>query len=331
MGRQVREQIDRTMTIDLAERGIGHLYAAARARVGAPLAWAAAEKLAALPKGSVALLTTGMATRPHVSPRIAENDGPAGAAALARVLSEALEVIPVLLAEEGMLPALIGVFQAAGMVPVSLEEARRTTQPGGRLAVAVPWPYPLEDSSEETAVALVEQLKPSLAFATERVGRNDRGVYHGMRGVNYGRGLAHVDLVVEAAQARGIPTVCVGDGGNEIGMGLIADAVRERVAFGRHCICGCGGGIGAVTGCDVLVTSTVSNWGCAAVADCLAVLLDRRDLVHSAEHEAMLLRRSTELGLINSPAGRVDADVDGIPLRAHLAAVELLAEIARRA
>ena len=60
----MREQIDRLMTTDLAGRGIAALHAAATAAGGQPLAWAAAERLAAIAPGSVVLVTTGMATRP---------------------------------------------------------------------------------------------------------------------------------------------------------------------------------------------------------------------------------------------------------------------------
>lgn len=325
------DQIDRVMTIDVAGRGIAELHAAAVAAAGGPLAWTAARRLAAIARGSVVLVTTGMATRPHVSPRVIENDGPAGAAVLSRVLSEGLEAIPVLVAEETMLEPLAEIFQAAGMVRVSLEEARRSAGPGGRLSVVVTSPYPAADPSPQTATRLLDALQPAAAISVERVGRNDRGVYHGARGVDYGAGLAHLDLVFEECGRRGVPTVCVGDGGNEIGMGLIAETVREGVRFGRECACGCGGGIAAVTACDSLVAATVSNWGCAAVADCLAVSLRRPDLLHTAAEEERLLRRGVELGLINSPAGRVDPDVDSIPLASHLAVVELLRELALRA
>ena len=271
-----------------------------------------------------------MATRPQVSPGIAENDGPAGAAVVARVLSEALDVIPVLLAEERLLPALTAVFQAAGLTPVSLLEAGRVAAAGARLSVVVPRPYPVDVASDQAPVELLEQIRPALAFSTERAGRNSRGVYHGSRGVDYRVGLAQIDRAFEEAARRGIPTLCVGDGGNEIGMGLVAEAVQQHVRFGDRCLCGCGGGIGAVTGADVLVTAAVSNWGCIAVANCLAVLLDRKDLLHTAPREAALLRRGVEVGLINSSGGRVDADVDGIPEATHLAVAELLREICDR-
>ena len=62
-------------------------------------------------------------------------------------------------------------------------------------------------------------------------------------------------------------------------------------------------------------------------------LLDalRPKVVLSVERAAALLRRGVDLGLIDSPAGIVDANVDAIPLATHLDVVELLREIAVRA
>jgi hypothetical protein len=53
-------------------------------------------------------------------------------------------------------------------------------------------------------------------------------------------------------------------------------------------------------------------------------------LLHTPDLEEVLLRRGVEVGLINSTQGRVDPNVDGIPLASHKAVVELLGELARR-
>ncbi len=326
------EMMDRVVALDLAGRGIEGLYTAARERAGEPLCLAAARRLVAVPRGSVVLLTTGQASRAWITTRIAESDGPAGTAAVARALALGLDAIPVLLAEEELLPALGAIFTAAGLSSVTLQESRRTALTGGRLAVFVPRAFPTEHAQAEAAARpLLDEMQPAALFAAERAGRNDRGIYHNARGVDYGVGKARIDAVFAEAQRRGIPTAAVGDGGNELGMGAIGDAVRQHVRYGDRCLCGCGGGIGAATGCDALVVATCSNWGCYAVANCLALLLADAALLHTPEREELLLRRGVDLGLINSPAGVVDPNVDAIPLATHLAAVELLREIASRA
>lgn len=327
----MEDSFDRLVNMDLAQRGIEHLYAAARAKIGRPLALAAAQQLANVRPGSVVLLTTGSASRAWISPAIVENDGPAGAAVVARALSLAFNVIPVVLCEQALHASIGALFQTAGMAVLPLEEARRIHLPGGRLSVAVLRDYPADDAqAQASASTVLNELQPSLLFATERPGMNERGIYHNARGVDYGQNKARIDYVFHEASRRHIPTIGVGDGGNEIGMGLIAEAVQQHVQWGKQCNCGCGAGIGAATATDVLMTATVSNWGCYAIVACLAALLKQPDVLHTPEQEEILLRRGVELGMINSPQGRVDPHVDALPLSTHKAVVELLRELAMR-
>ncbi len=327
----MEERMDQLVNLDFGGRGIEHLYHAARDKVGKSLVKAAAEKLAAVPRGATVLITTGSASRAWISSTVVENDGPAGAAAVARALSLALDVIPVILVERALFGPVGGIFQAAGMCMITMEEARRTAMPGGRLSVAVLHDYPTDDAEGAAqAGPLLDELQPSLLFATERPGRNVKQIYHSSRGVDYGQDKARIDYIFDEANRRGIPTIGVGDGGNEIGMGLIAEAIRQHVDYGERCACGCGAGVGAVTSADVLVTAAVSNWGCYAVTASFAALLKNPDLLHTSEQEEVLLMRGAELGLINSPLGRVDPNVDAIPLASHKAVVELLREMAMR-
>jgi D-glutamate cyclase len=327
----MEERMDRLVNIDFGGRGIEGLYEAAREKIGKPLVLAAAEKLAAVPPGSVVLMTTGSVSRAWISARICENDGPAGAAVVARALTLGLDAIPVVYAEEALLGVIGDIYRAAGMSLVSLEEARRTSMPGGKLAVAVMRSYPLDDEQGRAqAGRVLDEIRPALVFSTERVGRNVNDIYHNARGVDFGMGRARIDYVFDEALRRGIPSVAVGDGGNEIGMGLIPEAIARHVQFGDTCNCGCGAGLGAVTSTDVLVTAACSNWGCYAITASLATLLGKPELLHTPDLEEVLLRRGVEIGLINSSQGRVDPNVDGIPLECHKAITALLRELALR-
>lgn len=327
----MEERMDRLVNLDFGSRGIDGLYEAAREKIGKPLVLAAAEKLAAVPPGSTVLMTTGSVSRAWISAAICENDGPAGAAVVARALSQGLDVIPVVYAEEALLPGIAAIFRLAGMSIVTLEEARRTAMPGGKLSVAVLRPYPLDDEAGQAqAGPVLDEIQPALVFSTERVGRSKSGIYHNARGVDFGMGRARIDYVFDEALRRGIPSVAVGDGGNEIGMGLIPEAVAKYVPFGDRCNCGCGAGLGALTSTDVLLTAACSNWGCYAITASLCTLLGRLDLLHTQELEERMLWRGVEVGLINSTQGRTDPNADGIPVASHKAVVELLGELARR-
>jgi hypothetical protein len=49
----------------------------------------------------------------------------------------------------------------------------------------------------------------------------------------------HAFHLAEAAKARSIVTIGVGDGGSEIGNGLIYDAARQIQPYGLKCQCDC--------------------------------------------------------------------------------------------
>lgn len=324
------DRLDRLVNLDLGGRGVEHLYRSARERQKTALVGAAADALAAVPVGATVLVTTGSVSRAWISPSIGENDGPAGATAIVRALAISRKATCVVLAEQTLLDGLEGMLTSAGLSVLPYEQARIASQDGS-LAIASMRSFPVTDAEAKSeAAALIDELKPSLFFSTERVGRNADGIYCSMRGVDYGMGRARIDFAFDEAIRRGIPTVAVGDGGNEIGMGAVAEAVRSHVKFGDSRPAG-GAGIGAVSGTDVLVTAAVSNWGCYAIAAALAARLKDPRLLHLPAMEAALLQRGVDLGLINSVDGLVDPHVDGIPLQTHIAVAELISAVVRPA
>lgn len=324
-------RLDQLVNIDMGERGVEHLFEAARALQGGSLVGAAADALMAVPEGGTVILTTGSVSRAWITPDLGENDGPSGAAAIARALVMARNATCVMLCEETLLVAIRNTCQAAGLFPVSLEQAA-IARKDKSLATIVMLPYATDDEGGRAqAMQMLDELKPDLLFSTERVGRNKYGVYHSMKGIDYGMGRARVDFLFDEALARGIPVVAVGDGGNEIGMGKVADHVKSHVPYGDSCQCGCGGGIGAVTSCDVLVTAACSNWGCTAIAAAMAARAGDAKMLHTPQREALLLQTMLANGLINSTHGVVDDSVDGFPRDSHLAVAELCRSIVSRA
>lgn len=325
------DRLDRLINIDIGNRGVEPLYRAARTELGAPLVGAASDALLAVPAGGTAIVTTGSVSRAWISPEIGENDGPSGAAAIVRALALARHATCVVLAEQTLLDPIAAVMRSAGLATVPLAAARAASADKS-LATVVLLPYPIEDAAAtEAAPRLLDDLAPDLLFSTERVGRNENGIYYNMRGRDYGMGRARVDYLFDEALVRGLPVVAVGDGGNEIGMARVADAVRAHVPFGATGSCPCGGGIGAVTGADVLVTAACSNWGCTAIAAAMAARTGDRRLLHTPEAEARLLEVMVLNGLINSTHGIVDANVDGIPKDSHVAVAELCRSIVQPA
>lgn len=312
-------KLDTLVNIDVGNRGIAPLFEANRALIGSSPVGAAADLLLTLPVGGTVILTTGSVTRAWITPDFGENDGPSGAAAIIRALALGRRATTVVVGEPPLLRQFARVFTAAGLTVVDLEQARRASADGS-LATVVLQPFPDEDKAGvEEAERLLDELKPGLLFSTERVGRNRNGVYYNMGGRDYSFGRARVDRLFDAAMSRGIPTICVGDGGNEIGMGNLAEEVEAHIPNGANGSCPCGGGIGAVSRADVLVTAAVSNWACTAITAAMAAREGNPSLFHGPEAEAFLLDVMVREGLITGTKGIVDANVDGIARDTHIA------------
>jgi D-glutamate cyclase len=322
----IDDRLDALVSLDLGGRGVEQLYRAARERQGGSLVGAAADAMMSIPDRANVFVTTGSVSRAWISPCIGENDGPAGLAAVVRALSLSKNALCITFVEETLIDTTSAILTTAGLTVLPYEQAK-VARDDGSLAVVCVEAFPVEEqNAKAVSAALIEKYKPALFFSTERVGRNVDGIYCSMRGIDYGMGRARIDYLFDEAIERKIPTVAVGDGGNEIGMGVVAEAVREYVKFGDRRPDG-SAGIGAVTGTDVLVTAACSNWGCYAIAGAYAVRCKKASLAHTPAMEAALLRRGVDVGLINSVANVIDANVDGIPEATHLAVAQLISTI----
>ena len=325
------DRLDRLVNLDLGNRGIEPLYDASRALAGQALCGAAAELLLAMPEGGTAIVTTGSVSRAWLSPKLGENDGPSGAAALIRALWIARRASCILIIEDTLMAPLAATLQAGGVAVVDLETTRKASA-DGTMACATLVPYPVSDAEGAAAATqMIAEIRPDVMVSIERVGRNENGIYYNMRGRDYGMGRARIDLLFDEAMVRGIPTIAVGDGGNEIGMGLVAEAVIASVPYAAPGDCPCGGGIGAVSGADILMTAGVSNWGCTAICAAMALRTGDKRLIHTPAMEARLLEVMTANGLINSADGIIDSHVDGIYDTTHIALVEMVEAITRKA
>ena len=111
------------------------------------------------------------------------------------------------------------------------------------------------DDSDDAMGRLLDSLAPVGIVSIERCGRNLHGRYCNMRGVDISKRTSPTDELVVQAARRNIPTIGVGDGGNEIGMGNVAHAIARKLTL-EPCV---------VT-VDNLVVATVSNWGGYGIA-----------------------------------------------------------------
>ncbi len=325
--------IEKLINIDYNDRKVDHLYAALRPQYEKPIIESIADEICALQKGDYVFLSTGSITRTWVTPRIAETDGPLGTAVLAKRIRETTSAIPIIITEHSLVESVAAVVQSAGLSVVSIEQARTAQEKAhqGQTSVACVLPFTEEDAkAEDEAKQLLDAFNPRMIFCIEKAGFNEHGIYHNMRGHDYSDGRARIDYLVLEAQKRHIKTVGVGDGGNEIGMGCVLDAVKKHVKYGDMCQCGCNGGLAATTKTDILLTASVSNWGCYAICAALALKCGKASLAHNGVDELRLLNVAVQAGMVDGNTGKAETTVDNFNMQANCAFIEFMRELVYR-
>lgn len=314
---KVAEGIDKLCSIEITGRGIiGSLYAAARACQGRPLSLQAAELLAArLRRDEVVLIATGLPTFPWFS---GEQDGPIGAATLARALVLAMAAKPVIVTEANHLEICRAALRGAGIYPRGIEEALRLPTTGA----VIPFTMDPETAARD-AETLLDRLRPKALVAIERPGANEHGRYHAANGADLTDHCAKIDVLFERAKRQGIFTVCIGDGGNELGCALIRETVLAEVpnAVRDH------GSIVPQFEPDLLVMAAISNWGAYGIEAALAVLLERAEILHSRTVDQRVYDLCAAAEANNAGPGLLDPGADAVPVHLHGHVVELLAFI----
>ncbi len=153
----------------------------------------------------------------------------------------------------------------------------------------------------------------SLVVAIETPGRAADGRYYSMSGMEITRE-AFDGLVIEARE-YGIPTIAVGDGGNEAGMGNVRDLIELYIPLGEK--------IASVVEVDHLITAGVSNWGGSYGLVAHASILAGTNLLADWDEERAV-KALTSAGLIDGVRKKPSESVDGIGLEVHRKVVELL-------
>ncbi|ASJ01858.1 hypothetical protein A3L09_00570 [Thermococcus profundus] len=204
--------------------------------------------------------------------------------------------------------------------PGALAVAKAVRRLGGKAEILT---YPeVKKALEPFGVEFAEDPDPynySLIIGVETPGRGIDGRARSMSGRIIEREL--FDGIFLEAREAGVPTIGIGDGGNEAGMGRIRDLVSRHIPLGER--------IASMVETDELVLSAVSNWGAYGLLGQASIEVGK-DLLEGWD-ERTVVTAMTEAGLIDGVTRRVEASVDGISLNLHIRMVELLKGIVSEA
>lgn len=264
-------KLEKIITYNLGRRGMG----------GANLTGELEKAAISLKKANTILIATGFVIKDKL---FGETDGPAGTVSVAK----ALKML-------GKNAIIITDVYSKNILETALELIDLKTA------------LEIIDKHNETDFyeTILNKYKPDCLLSIERPGKAADGLMYSMTGECISSLVPSMDGLFKEAKKRGLCTIGVGDGGNEIGMGKIRRYVVDNVPYGDI--------IAASFATDYLILAGVSNWGAYALAAAMSILSDR-DLLYSTETEEKLLRAIVDIGAVNGLTKQNTLTVDGLGL-----------------
>ncbi|XP_010214026.1 PREDICTED: UPF0317 protein C14orf159 homolog, mitochondrial isoform X4 [Tinamus guttatus] len=263
------------------------------------------------------LITTGFPTHFTYEPP-EENDGPPGAFAIAAML-QALEKDVAIVTDQ----------RAMSLNRKIMAEAVQL----GILKRPIPLLSYQKESTDSALMFLCENGncgRPRFdhLIAIERAGMAADGNYYNARKVNIKHLVDPIDdLFLAAKTIPGVATTGVGDGGNELGMGKVKDAVKKYIKNGDVIACD--------VEADFTIVAGVSNWGGYAIACALYILstceihdrylrkavgfpqLSKKmvwlSALPSVTKEEKFLKALVQHGVRSGKTASLEMEVDGLP------------------
>ena len=325
---QAGENLDALMNLDPRGYGVCRaLYPAARALAGKPLSLHAARYLLdSVQPGQFCYVMTGFVLLPHGCP---ETDGMVSSMLLCRMLTGMCGAVPVLICPEDCREPARAMAAAAGLHLYEGEDAleRARTLPASAAFVS----FPKERKAAEEKIRwLLETARPSAAVAVELPGANEKGVYHNAVGLDVSALEARTDLLLQRLSEAGVPTIAIGDLGNEAGLAALRPHLYQVIPYTAEgeCRCGCGGGIAAATAADRVLTAVTSDWGCLAMMSAMALLREQPDWLPDSVLYHRVLDAGCRAGLIDMGGWQIPA-VDGFGEELLLPVADLMKETCR--
>ena len=211
-------------------------------------------------KGTI-FLYTGFYVEGH-----AETDGPVGTYFLAKALKE-LGFYPVIITDKYCLDFFKEIETV--YVPISSENKKLYKQ-------------------------LLNDYKPTLHLSCERCGKNKEGEYLNHKLHSITKYTADIDILFKMGSLNA-PSIAIGDGGNEIGMGNFFEHF-EKIDAKFH----------STVTCDHPLVASVSNWGAYALIATIShkLLPDFNEVEEYLKH---IIKKGAIDGITKKPELSVDA------------------------
>ena len=247
----------------------------------------AAEYILSWEKG-VIFITTGFYVAGH-----AETDGPPGALILCLILKK-LGYIPVVLTDK----YCQNFFEKYDIKIIYMD-------------------IKMENENKINFIErTIKEYNPKGMISIERCGLNIENKYANMRNISIDEHTAEIDLFFLNYYKK-IPTIGIGDGGNEIGMGNLENIIKNNLEL-----------IPCKIKVDKLIISSVSNWGGYGLAAYLCLLTKNKEFFESVEETVKnYIKYIVSIGSVDGVTHDNKEKVDGNDIEIELDIIRSLLKV----
>ena len=162
----------------------------------------------------------------------------------------------------------------------------------------------------------INEYNPVGMISIERCGLNTENKYANMRNIDISEHTAEIDLFFSNYYNK-IPTIGIGDGGNEIGMGNLEHIIKDNLNL-----------VPCKIKVDKLIISSVSNWGGYGLAAYLCLLTKNKEFFETVEETVKnYIKYIISLGSVDGVTHENKEKVDGNDIDIELNIIRSLLKV----
>ena len=165
------------------------------------------------------------------------------------------------------------------------------------------FPMQNHEQSAITADKMISDLNPSLIISIERCGPTVDGDYLNSRG----KKIEEFNSKTEYLLNNNIPSIGIGDGGNEIGMGKLKHIIKNSTELSNP---------PCITTTDLLIPASTSNWGGYGLVAGVSKITNK-NLLPSIPEDEKLIKDFVDAGGVDGITATSSYKVDSFELEVN--------------
>ena len=172
------------------------------------------------------------------------------------------------------------------------------------------FPHQNVNDSKNTASKIIQDINPDIIISIERCGPTINGDYLNSRGKKIDEFNSKTEFLLD----NEIPSIGIGDGGNEIGMGNLKNIIKKSNQLSNP---------PCITQTDILIPASTSNWGGYGLVTGLSKV-SKQNLLPSISEDEKLIKDFVDAGGVDGITATSTYKVDSFELEVNSSILERL-------